>query len=198
MKGIINILAILGLAFFAAGCAKEEASEFNERKDMIAVYLQPGLTVDQKKAILHRDPSLTFWVNPNRGRTYNIPEDERYGSDTFFLQSDKRITQVRMSALRDLEEVRYVSYMLEYKGQTVAVTDQILVKTTNGTEESRFADLVRRYGCTYRPWLSSGNDYIVTVPKTSPLGTIALSRKFRESDMVKYADPDFLFFMDDF
>ena len=76
MKGIINIIAILGLAFFAAGCAKEEASEFNAIANILArTWYQPdscSLLIDHTYSHLICDDACNGSRLGITGNSYHI------------------------------------------------------------------------------------------------------------------------------
>ena len=206
MKGIIKIIVVLGLAFFTAGCAKEDEPEIyyygngekvylNERKDMLFVHFWPDTPEGQKQAIVQCDASLTPWTYHNPVESYSVTFDGSGKVDCAVLQSRKPISQAKLLAFRNRDEVRYVSYVFENRGSFFAISDQFSAKLNNGVEESRFADLVHRYGCTYTPWMIAGvpweDMYIITVPKNSGYGTIVLSCIFFDSDLVEWTSPDF-------
>ena len=206
MKGSLKILVILGLAFFAAGCAKvEEAGAYyyyfnnkiylNEHLDMMYIRFEPDLSLAGKKAIVESDSSLKPWTSPRRlysgGRTY----DGTVG-DVAVLQSAVRISKSKMRAFCSRKGVLSVSYMFDYNGDYMAVDNQFSVKLLTSDSEADLARLARKYGCSYEKW--SPNDtawdgvYTVTLPKTSTIDALRLSCIFKENGHFEWSSPHFI------
>ena len=190
-----------------AGCSKlDKSSQYyyyfndkvylNERRDIVFILFEKGIPEAQKLAIVQSDATLKPWTYHARLGP-DVTYDGSIG-DIAVLQSSGRIHPSKINAIRNKDGVRTASYMFEKDGHFSAVDDTFTVKLNYAVEESKLEEMVRRYGCTYEPWLTDGDPwegvYTVTVPKTSNYGTVQLSCFFQESGLFAWTSPNFYVF----
>ena len=190
-----------------AGCSKlEKASQYyyyfnekiflDERRDLLFILFEKGIPEAQKLAIVQSDATLKPWANQSLLGSDVVYDDSIV--DMAVLQSSGRIPPAKLNAIRSKDGVRTVSYMFEKDGKFFAVDDTFTVQLNHADAASKLEEIVRRYGCTYEPWLTDGvpweGVYTVTVPKTSDYGTIRLSCIFQESGLFEWSSPNFYIF----
>ena len=208
MKRILLLPALALLLCLAAGCSKLDRSStfyyyfnekiyLNERKDMLFILFEDGLSDARKQEIIRSDASLRPWTYNSRMGWGDTVYDGTIGNIAV-LQGSGRISQAKFNRFRDLDGVLSLSYMFEKDGHFSAVGNKFFVKLNASTQYAQLESLVKQYGCTVSPWITDGvpweGVYIVTVPKTVTIGTIRLANIFQETKLFEFSDPDFYVF----
>lgn len=203
-RGLSLLLMCSFLVVF--GCSKLEKNSayyyyFNEkiyldeRRDMIFIQFEKGLSEGQKQAVVQSDASLKPWAYRTRLDGREITYDGSGQSDMAVLQSSGRISQATLNSFRNKEGVVSVSYMFEKDGRFTAVTNEIIVKLNKASDYSVLEEMATKYGCRISDKdLSMENVYMLERTKSCKYETLELSHLFHDSGLFYLVDPNFLVF----
>lgn len=118
-------------------------------------------------------------------------------SDALVLQVAGGMRQAKgsLQRLAASEDVRYASFVYDYQGADVAVSDVFAVKLKEGASPSALEALSLKYGCeTVRRGEFGDGVFFVQIPKGSEYNTLDLSRAFFKTGLFEFAAPDFISF----
>ena len=159
----------------------------NKRKDLISVQFD---SIDDKKGFLSTlsEPNLVLWEGSSN---YFNEEAE---SDVLILQSLKgEVSNDMLSSLLKIQGVRNASWVLDYNGHLLSVSDHFAVMLSDESKYSSLEQLSQKYDCIIKKNTSSSSRNVYDIYLNDPAGyrTIDLSCIFYQTGLFKFTAPDF-------
>ena len=201
-----HIGILVCLLLLALGCSKLERNSayyyyFNEkiyldeRRDIIFIQFEKGLSEAQKQAVVQSDASLKPWTYHSRMGGGDISYDGSGQSDLAVLQSSGRISQAKLNSFRSKDGVLSASYMFEKDGRFMAITNELIVKLNDAADYPVLEKMATQYGCKISDRdLLMENVYVLERTKSCKYETLELSHLFHDSGLFYLVDPNFVMF----
>ncbi|MGI5847001.1 MAG: S8 family peptidase [Candidatus Cryptobacteroides sp.] len=170
----------------------DEKVFLKEKKDLLLACFTDALSRRQYIAELPSVSSLTVW---NPANSTQCEEDNSYNILILQDASGKEIQESQVKGLISRPGVRYASYILEYEGNLVSVSDEFSVKLKHRSNYQEMLSLLQEHGCILVEDKNSGDEvYCIRRNRDSIVGSVKLSSNFYETGLFDYASPRFLWF----
>lgn len=107
----------------------------------------------------------------------------------------QKISSDIINSFKAREEIVSATYMLDYNGSSVAITDEFVVKLNDKTSYTQFEGLAKKYDCRIgKENEFVKNQYMLYVPKVSELTAMQMANLFYETGLFEFSEPNLISF----
>lgn len=159
-----------------------------EMRNQVYVKFAPDATREQFQAVANnRAFSRSRKIN---GTTVNFIKGASYNA---LVLESREITPDDLRSFRSKKEIVSASYLLEYNGSFLAVTDEFVVKLKETATYAQLQDLAGQYGCA----IGKENEFVqnqfkLYVSKDSERDAMQTANLFYETGLFEFSEPNFM------
>ena len=133
---------------------------------------------------------------------YNQDDDRKDGSsmnDLFVKSLSSEIPKEQINEIKQNPFVVSMSYVLDYQGCLIGVSDHFSVKLKDSSLRQRMEEMVSLFGCElYQQDIFGDDIFFVKVNKETNYGILEIADRFYESGLFDFTSPDIISFNSSF
>lgn len=204
---IKSIFLMLCVLFLGIGCSKlEENSAFyysqgkkqylDERKDVIYLVFEKGLSEERKKEITRIISGLKPYVYYPRANYMQPSIYDGTNSDYAVLQSSGFISRYYLSLYKSEKGVLRADYVFSSSsGYYFGCANSFIIKLHDEADYSTLKELLDKYGCKIddRPYMGH-NTYVIELTPACKHSPLKMSQIFHELGIFEFSSPNFVYF----